>query len=361
MARRRSSRGSYSSWSGYDSPFYSPPTTGEIEARAHRDARSMGGALSPVRVQGRLIARSFWGRAWCDHLESHADFSNRLPRGRKYVRNGAVIDLRISMGRVIAKVSGTRLYQIDITIDRLAKAQSDAIERAISSSVGTLVELLEGKLSEETLRLLSDRDRGVFPRPREFHFSCSCPDSASMCKHVAATLYGVGARLDAEPLLLFKLRGIDPDALIARPGERLAQTASATSQRILEDDDLSAMFGIDLGGDSLASPKPRVSPQTPQTPAVGAAPRRARKGSQAESDATPPRVVAPNVTTIQADASLRAGAKVTAKELVALGIPRSTITYWIRRGVLIKSAGRGVYLATSDTQPRVRAYLAGVK
>jgi len=59
---------------------------------------------------------------------------------------------------------------------------------------------------------------GLFPSPAEIKLSCSCPDWADMCKHVASALYGVGARLDQKPQLLFVLRGVDENELIAGAG-----------------------------------------------------------------------------------------------------------------------------------------------
>ena len=72
--------------------------------------------LSPVVIDGRTIARTFWGKAWCENLEQYSDFESRLPRGRTYVRSGAVIDLVISAGAVSALVSGSSLSRLRLHV-----------------------------------------------------------------------------------------------------------------------------------------------------------------------------------------------------------------------------------------------------
>ena len=89
----------------------------------------------------------------------------------------------------------------------------------LRGTINSLVELLQGRLSKGVMDRICREGDGLFPAPREIRMSCSCPDWADMCKHVAAVLYGVGARLDESPALLFKLRGVDRDDLLARAGE----------------------------------------------------------------------------------------------------------------------------------------------
>src|SRR4051812_24365549 len=157
--------------------------------------RKKGHPIAPVTIEGRTIARTFWGKAWCDNLESYSDYENRLPRGRTYVRNGSVVDLQIEPGKVRALVSGSEIYEVSIDIDPLPARQWAAIKSRCAGQIGSLVELLQGKLSKGVIEIVTDHDGGLFPRPREIHMSCSCPDWAGMCKHIAAVLYGVGARL----------------------------------------------------------------------------------------------------------------------------------------------------------------------
>ena len=161
-----------------------------------------GRVLLPVAAYRGAIAKSFWGKAWCQNLERYSDYSNRLPRGRTYLRNGSVIDLKIAPGEVTAQVMGSSLYRITVSIREVAGTHWQAIARDCARSIDTLVELLQGQLSTSVMERITRPGTGLFPSPKEISFSCSCPDSAALCKHVAATLYGIGARLDAQPELL---------------------------------------------------------------------------------------------------------------------------------------------------------------
>ena len=187
-------------------------------ARKLAQLRKKGHDPKPVQIDGRAIATTFWGKAWCDHLESHADLANRLPRGRTYVRNGSVIDLQIAEGEVRALVSGSEIYEVKVRIQPLAAARWKAVRRECAGQIGTVVELLAGKFSSAVMEVLCHRQKGLFPGTRELAMSCSCPDGAWLCKHLAAVLYGVGARLDHAPELLFTLRGVDGAELVAAAG-----------------------------------------------------------------------------------------------------------------------------------------------
>ena len=184
-----------------------------------------GQILSPVTIEGREIAKSFWGKGWCDHLERYSDFANRLPRGRTYARNGSIFDLQIASGKVTARVSGSEIYEVDISIRPLAPARWKGLVRKCSGKVGSLVELLAGRVSSAVLEILAHPKEGLFPAPRDMTFSCTCPDYADMCKHVAAALYGVGARLDEKPEHFFTLRRVELGELLAgaRSGQVLAK------------------------------------------------------------------------------------------------------------------------------------------
>jgi uncharacterized Zn finger protein len=220
-----------------------------------------GQMLSPVAASRGAIAKSFWGKAWCQNLERYSDYSNRLPRGRTYLRNGSVIDLRIGPGEVTAQVMGSSLYRITVSIREVAVAHWQAIARDCARSIDTLVELLQGQLSTSVMERITRPGTGLFPSPKEITFSCSCPDSAAMCKHVAATLYGIGARLDVAPELLFGLRKVDAKELIARAGEgeTRVQKKLPDAGRILDSSKLSEVFGIDFGGvDAKPSHRPSV-------------------------------------------------------------------------------------------------------
>jgi hypothetical protein len=217
-----------------------------------------GQALSPVTAGRGAIAKSFWGKAWCQNLERYSDYSNRLPRGRTYLRNGSVLDLNIGPGEVTAQVMGSSLYRITVSISEVAGAHWQAIARDCARSIDTLVELLQGQLSTSVMERITRPGTGLFPSPKEISFSCSCPDSAAMCKHIAATLYGIGARLDSAPELLFGLRKVDAKELIARAGEGGTPVQKLPGAgRILDPSKLADVFGIDFGAaDPKSSHKP---------------------------------------------------------------------------------------------------------
>jgi uncharacterized Zn finger protein len=212
-------------------------------------ARKTGRQVAPVILQGRTIASTFWGKAWCDNLEAYSDFANRLPRGRSYVRNGSVVDLQISPGRVAARVSGSELYRIEIKIKPLPATRWKAIQTECAGQIDSLIELLQGKLSSAVMRVVTQPQRGLFPAPKEIELDCSCPDWAGLCKHVAASLYGVGARLDQNPALLFRLRGVDPADLISKASatEAVRQTtAPQGAAPAMSDAEVAEVFGIEL-------------------------------------------------------------------------------------------------------------------
>lgn len=219
--------------------------------------RKRGVAVSPVRIEGRKIAATFWGKAWCENLESYRDYENRLERGRTYVRNGSVVDLQIAPRAVTAMVSGSSIYKVKVTISELAKARWKAICADCAGGIDSLVELLQGRLSRGVMERICRQRAGLFPQPSEIRFSCSCPDFALMCKHVAAVLYGVGARLDASPELLFRLRSVDANELVADIGQALPSSKRGPGTgKVLETDDMAALFGLDMAaaGDAAGAP-----------------------------------------------------------------------------------------------------------
>jgi uncharacterized Zn finger protein len=236
--------------------------------REMRRLRKENHPVAPVIIEGRAIARTFWGKAWCDNLESYRDFENRLPRGRTYVRNGSVVDLQIAPLVVNALVSGSAVYKIMVGIAPVPKARWRSICRDCAGGIDSVVELLQGRLSKGVMERLCRQDEGLFPRPSEIKFSCSCPDYASMCKHVAAALYGVGARLDESPELLFRLRAADLNDLLAHVDASVPlSTTGPTAGRILAGDDVSALFGIEMaGGDAPATPRREGSRPKPAKP-----------------------------------------------------------------------------------------------
>ncbi len=216
-------------------------------AQKMQKLKKQGQSIQPIEIEGRTIARTFWGKGWCDHMESFCDHDNRLPRGRTYVRNGSVCHLEINEGHVNAMVSGSSIYHIKISIKLLASEKWQALKNTCTGKIGSLLDLLSGTLSIGVMDVVCHPDRGLFPLARDLAFSCDCPDSAAMCKHIAATLYGVGSRLDAEPVQLFKLRGVNFEELIDVKQAVLEVTTAGKSRRKrLEETALSDLFHLEI-------------------------------------------------------------------------------------------------------------------
>lgn len=213
--------------------------------------RKKGHRVAPVIISGRQIAVTFWGKAWCQNLERYSDFSNRLPRGRTYVRNGSVVDLQISPGEVVARVSGSSLYSVKIDVSPVKKAHWKALCLDCAGAVESLVELLQGRFSKGVMERICAPKIGLFPAPSEIRFSCSCPDWAYMCKHVAAVLYGIGSRFDEKPELLFMLRQVDEkDLLVDASHVAVRGTTSLKEEKTLAGEQLSELFGIEIEAES---------------------------------------------------------------------------------------------------------------
>jgi uncharacterized Zn finger protein len=258
-------------------PYVSVAKRRQQAAREVAKLRKRGRAVAPVTIEGRTIARTFWGKSWCRNLEQYSDYENRLPRGRTYVRNGSVIDLGIAAGEVSALVSGSEIYRVAVNVSPVPEARYDLICRDCAGSIDSLVELLQGRFSKGVMERLCRQGEGLFPAPKEIRFSCSCPDVASMCKHVAAVLYGVGARLDEKPDLLFTLRGADPADLIARAGADVPLSTQAPSaEKILDSGQLGEIFGIEM---AEAAPPPAAEPATPRRKAAGKKKPKTRKAA----------------------------------------------------------------------------------
>lgn len=233
---------------------YSQPKTSDLKRRvssAKTVARRKGKVLHPIVVEGREIVKNWWGRAWCENLERYADFENRIERGRRYLKTGAVIDLNIEKAKVIAKVQGTRKtpYKVEVRISPLSEEKCQSIMAKCNKKLANIEALLMGNFPDEMAELFKGKE-GLFPTPNEISFNCSCPDWALMCKHVAAVLYGVGVRLDEEPKLFFTLRGIDVDyfidvALETKVEQMLSNSEflDKKSSRILDEKQLKELFG----------------------------------------------------------------------------------------------------------------------
>jgi uncharacterized Zn finger protein len=217
----------------------------EIEA-----LKKQGIILNPVIITDSKIAHSWWAVSWNKNLESYADYKSRIARGRNYLKNDAVLDLKIEKGLVQALVQGSsrKPYKIEVKIDPLSPAKWEKLLAVCANQIGSLSDLVEGRFPKTLENLFMIKGEGLFPSNREIRFSCSCPDAAYMCKHVAAVLYGIGARFDEDPLLFFKLRDLDFEALLSKSIEQkmqnLLKNADKKSDRVIEDEAIFDLFGI---------------------------------------------------------------------------------------------------------------------
>ncbi|MHB8745251.1 MAG: SWIM zinc finger family protein [Gammaproteobacteria bacterium] len=274
--------GYYGGWA----PYVSVAERRKQAAKKVAALQKKGKKISPVQIEGRTIARTFWGKAWCDNLEAYSDFDNRLPRGRSYVRNGSVIDLQIAKGEIVAMVSGSSIYTVKIAIRALEKPRWKTLIGHCSGQIDSLVELLQGKFSRGVMEIITCKECGLFPAPKQISMACSCPDGAVMCKHVAAVLYGVGARLDQRPELFFQLRNVDHSELITAAGTATAVARATKPDKVLKSADLSGIFGIDVDTDSTvdnatsktATPKKKSAKKRPAVKKSKAKKRATRRG-----------------------------------------------------------------------------------
>jgi uncharacterized Zn finger protein len=271
---------------GWHSDFAPYVPVAARRANAQKQAEKLRkklGMLQPVAVDGRTLAKSWWGKSWNQNLERYSDFANRLPRGRSYLTNGMVLDLRIEKETISGIVAGTASapYRITIRIQAISDSDWKRLVQKALGKIETLQTLLEGKFPEDLKDLFFTKEAGLFPTPKEIKLECSCPDWAVMCKHVAAVLYGVGTRLDASPELFFTLRGANMDDLIGqvarKEAEALLSRQSVKSSRIIQPtgDNLSEigeLFGIRLMTENLEAPpvKPLKSSGRPRKGAAKA-------------------------------------------------------------------------------------------
>jgi len=243
--------------------------------------------IQPIIIEGRTLANTWWGKAWNNNLTKYADYSNRIGRGRSYLRHGAVLDLKIESGTVHALVQGSRStpYKVDVAIQKLSKSNWANIKKACQGKIDSLQELLQGKFPKALSESFTSIEHGLFPSPKEINLNCSCPDWAVMCKHVAAVLFGIGSRLDEDPMLFFKLRGIDGNELVAQAVKdntnNLLEKAKKKSKRVLDNIDISDVFGIDMDADPGET---TTEKNTPKKRALG-------KSTKPKTDTSPKKTV----------------------------------------------------------------------
>ncbi len=306
--------------------------------------------IRPVILTGSSLARTWWAKSWNDNLERYADYDNRIGRGRSYLRHGAVLDLKITPGKVTALVMGSAAnpYEITITIQPVAASQWKTIKKQCQGHLKSLQDLLAGKFPKTLAEIFFTQDQGLFPTPKAIGFQCSCPDSASMCKHVAAALYGIGARFDEDPSLFFTLRGVDTGDLIAdavkgSTDELLNKTRKKTA-KVIDDADLANLFGIDMDLKvDFTGKEPKVlkkETSTRKTTLPDPAPTAKHKNIPKLPQTATARVAA----IIAAETS----SGVTIADLVTkTGYPRSKlygIVHRLKQEGKIKKASHGVYI-----------------
>lgn len=235
----------------YDYGYYETKATKKrrIDEKLER-LRKTDPNIEPLIIEGNTLAKSWWGEAWGKNLESYADFKSRLSRGKNYVKQGAILDLKIQAGKVNAKISGSgsKIYNCEIHIRRLLDERFKETLEHCQNKISTLDALLTGDFSEDLLELFQDKSYGLFPSPDEIYFECDCPDRAHMCKHIAATLYGVGAKFDDDPMLFFELRQIESEHLIQKSIEKkldnMLENVGKKTNRTMDASKISDVFGL---------------------------------------------------------------------------------------------------------------------
>lgn len=238
---------------------YVPVATRRAQAAKQMEAlQKKGYTIQPIEIAGQTIARTFWGKSWCTHMESFCDFDNRLPRGRTYVRNGSVCHLEINSGQVKGFVAGSSIYKIHIEIKPLTDEKWKTIKNTSLGQIGSLLDLLSGKLSSGVMDVVCHPDAGLFPAQRDLQFSCDCPDGATVCKHVAAILYGIGSRLDTSPEQLFKLRGVNFEELIDVSQAVLDATNTKGKRKRLDDSAVADLFQLETNNEPTTEQIPEV-------------------------------------------------------------------------------------------------------
>ena len=296
-------------------PYVSVAQRRKKAEQAAAKATKAGAGLSPIAPSRGAVAKTFWGKSWCANLERYSDFANRLPRGRTYLRNGAVIDLKVTPGEVRAQVMGSRLYQVAVSITAVPEKHWQAIASDCSGSIDSLVELLQGKFSKAVMERICKPGTGLFPAPKAIQFDCSCPDWASMCKHVAAVLYGIGARLDVQPELIFSLRRVDAKDLVSHAGASLPKSRKRPAAgKVLDDALLADVFGIEMADAPKSSKPPK--PSKPSKPTLRqSAPAAAKVATSKTPARKAPKVIASTTRPLPAPAKGAAGTKAGARGL----------------------------------------------
>ncbi len=357
MARGR--YGDYDDYNGWP-PYVRVADRRKKAEKKFQQLKKKNPHIKPVIIEGQFIATTWWGKSWNKNLESYADYSNRIERGRSYVRHRAIMDLQIKPGEVRALVQGSsaKPYSVTVQIDEITPTTWKKIKKESAGKLDSLPELLAGKFPKAIGDLFTQKGKGLFPSPRQIRFSCSCPDWAVMCKHVAATLYGIGARLDEEPALFFTLRKVEINDLVSQvvqsKSRELLKKAKKKSTRIIEDADLSDVFGIRLDespGSSWELPAV-VAKKTTAEPKKSSP--KTKKSKPKQSRVSPERVTGKNADPVVAMVydiirnSEEGADTIELRHTTGLDTKQiHVIIAKLKKKGKIENLGRGIYIASS--------------
>ncbi|KJJ83858.1 zinc finger SWIM domain-containing protein [Candidatus Omnitrophus magneticus] len=248
-------------------------TLSEKLAKAERSLKQLkkkDPSITPLIVTGTKIVKTWWGKSWIENLKNYADYSNRLGRGRSYIKNGFILDFKIKEGEITSLVQGTRRepYEIRIKIEPLDNKTWDEIKKHCEGKIESLTELIEGEFPKDLAEIFTRKGQGLFPSPKEIKFGCSCLDWADMCKHVAASLYGVGVKLDTDPKLFFTLRKVEMNDLITEAlqnkSKNMLKKANKKTSRVIDDSAASKIFDINIDEEIVREIKPISKKNNPR-------------------------------------------------------------------------------------------------
>lgn len=349
---------------GYYPPYITVAKKKAKAAKKLKQLKKKNPDIKPILLEGSRIAKTWWGKSWNLNLERYADYSNRIGRGRSYVRHGAVLDLQINSGKVESLVQGTRSkpYSVIIKIKAVNKNIWKHIKAACEGKLDSLQELLAGKFPKALGEIFTIQGKGLFPSPKEIEFSCSCPDWAYMCKHVAATLYGIGTRLDEEPGLFFKLRKVKMKDLVTQAVEdktrKLLKKAKKKTARVIAESDLEDIFGIEIEDPatpykkkvkSVKKPPRAKKPlsRTPEKAKTKSAIGKAKKKTASKKALPKRKPKSPFDTVVEIVRRSRKGVTVASiKEKTGFDDKQiRTYIYKAKRQGKIKNKSRGVYVS----------------
>ncbi len=181
---------------------------------------------------GRQFGKTWWASQWLAALERLID-PGRLSRGRSYARSGQVLNLDIKAGRVDSKVQGSRPspYKVTIEIKPLSEKEWGKVADAMAEQAIFAAKLLAGEMPQNIEEAFAAAKVDLFPASKgDLQTDCSCPDWSNPCKHIAAVYLLLGEQFDADPFLLFRLRGKSkPEVLALLRARRTAATAENQS------------------------------------------------------------------------------------------------------------------------------------